>query len=600
MNSKTTGIWFLVAAVLALFIFAFQHFLRPVIAGPSLVLPQLNPGLVASIQVIPADAPEISVVRTNGGWYLNKPLFYPGQTAAIESLLDSLQKLVPAPRLTAAEMPKDAETEFGFNKALTLVVEEKNARWQILVGNRTAPGNQVYLRVEGIDGAFVVDADWLKWIPRTVTDWRDTSLVDTLDNNFDSIVLTNNLQGLAIELRRDPTNHLWRMLRPLSARADTEHINMMLQQLQNARVSKFITDDPKAELSTYGLRPAEMDLWLGNQTNLLTGLHFGQSVPDEAAQIFARRAEWDAVVETAKDPLAPWFGAVNSFRDTNLFELNSFPTEIELRFAGTNDNFVLRWRGTNNWAIVGAKYPADAGSSVKFIKDLLNLHVAEFVKDVVTPADWATYGLDHPSEQIILRATAGDTNPLVQLDFGNSVSNKIFVRRGDEPFIYAITWPDFRQLPDRAWELRDHHIWDFSTNDVAKVTVHQNGKTRELIRNGINEWSLAVGSNGSIEGAEIEQAVQQLSQLRARDWLGVNLTDPEQLGFMPGNLEITVELKDGKKFTVDFGPAINNSQGVAQTATAMVTLDGERWAFVMSPEIYLFVSTYLTIPPNVP
>ena len=63
----------------------------------------------------------------------------------------------------------------------------------------------------------------------------------------------------------------------------------------------------------------------------------------------------------------------------------------------------------------------------------------------------------------------------------------------------------------------------------------------------------------------------------------------------PGNLQITVELKDGEKFSVDFGTPISN-----QTALAAVTLDGERWAFVFPPVLYQFVVTYLTIPANIP
>ncbi|HXE42315.1 MAG TPA: hypothetical protein VN516_04755, partial [Candidatus Baltobacteraceae bacterium] len=94
----------------------------------------------------------------------------------------------------------------------------------------------------------------------------------------------------------------------------------------------------------------------------------------------------------------------------------------------------------------------------------------------------------------------------------------------------------------------------------------------------------------------IEQAVQQLCQLSALDWLGVNYDHPEELGFAPDNLEVAVELKDGKKYAVNFGVPVPSKQ----SGTAMVTLDGDRWAFVMSPEIYQFVSFYLTIPTNVP
>src|SRR5882672_6366935 len=133
MNSKTTGIWFVVAAALGIFIFAFEHYVHFVVPAQAGILPRLRSDAVTSVQVIPSGAPEICVARTNGNWILTKPLFYPGQSAAIEALLDALQKLVPAPRISADEMRehKNAETEFGFaTSQLSLVIESDNQRWQ--------------------------------------------------------------------------------------------------------------------------------------------------------------------------------------------------------------------------------------------------------------------------------------------------------------------------------------------------------------------------------------------------------------------------------------------------------------------------------------
>ena len=169
----------------------------------------------------------------------------------------------------------NADAEFGFdNPQFSLVIEAGGQRWQLLVGNKTAPGDQVFLRVVGVDGAFVADAGWLKFIPRSANDWRDTALVDAEQNDFDSIVLTNGAK--VIELHRDATNHLWRMTRPLQARADGERITGALQQLQTARVTQFVTDDPKADLTAFGLQPADLDLWLGHGTNFATAIHARQ------------------------------------------------------------------------------------------------------------------------------------------------------------------------------------------------------------------------------------------------------------------------------------------------------------------------------------
>ena len=82
------------------------------------------------------------------------------------------------------------------------MVEAGDQRWQLQVGNKTAPGDQVFLRVVGTDGAFVTDADWLKYLPRSADDWRDTALVDFNGSAPDWIVLTNGTKVIELHRRR--------------------------------------------------------------------------------------------------------------------------------------------------------------------------------------------------------------------------------------------------------------------------------------------------------------------------------------------------------------------------------------------------------------
>jgi hypothetical protein len=596
MNSKTTGIWFAIAAALFALIYIFQHFLRPAVPESSALLPELRPSAVTSVQVIPSGALEIRADRTNGAWLLTKPIVYPAQPAAIEALLDALQKLTFATRIGAAELRNhhNADTEFGFDPPrISLVIETGGQRRQLLVGNKTPPGDQVFLRVVGMDGAFVADADWLKFRPGSANDyWRDTALVDANNNGLDWIVLTNGTK--AIELRRDATNHFWRMIRPFPARADADHITDALQRLQTARVTQFVTDNPKADLTAFGLQPADLDLWFGHGTNFVSALHIGKSLTNDPAQVFARRGDWAVIVTTAREPLLPWRGSVNDFRDSHLLELTAPVAEIEVQ---DQTNFTLQRQSSNEWRIAGEKFPVDAENVQLFIKTLAGLRVAEFVKDVVTAPDLPAYGLATPTRQITLRSAAGDTNGvIVRLSFGTNQNNEVFVRRADEDFVYAVTAEDFNRLPEAAWEFRERRIWNFTEGDVAQITIHQNGKTRQIVRNGPNKWSFAAGSQGIINPPAIEETAHRLGELTVAGWVGRNVTEPEKFGLKPEILSITVELKNGSKSSVDFGAELPSSQ----TALAAATLDGERWAFVFPPVLYQFVLNYLTIPANVP
>lgn len=594
MNSKNTLIWLVVAAVLFGFIFVFEHFFRPAPVEPPAILADLQPAAVTSVQVIPANALEIRADRTNDTWLLTKPIMYPAQPAAIEALLAALQKLTPAIRISAGELREQhsAESDYGFDTPqVSLVIEAGDQRWQLKVGNKTAPGDQVFLRIVGTDGAYVTDADWLKYLPRSVDDWRATALVDFGDSAPDSIILTNGTK--VIQLQRNATNHLWQMTRPLVARADSSRITEALQHLQTAQVSQFVTDNPRADLTAFDLQPAELDLWIGHGTNFVAALHAGKSATNDSSLVYARREGWSTVTTTAKDPLSPWLGTVNDFRDPFLLELSAPVAEIEVR--GTN-HFTLQRQDTNGWRLVGEKFPVDAGSVQQFIRLLAGLRVAEFVKDVVTTPDLPAYGLAAPSWQITLFSAVDDTNTVIaQLLFGTVQTNEVFVRRADEDSVYAVSLEDFNQLPEAGWELRERQIWNFSEADVARITIRQNGKTRQLVHNGLNQWSLGPGSQGIIVPAAIEETAHQFGQLAAAAWLARNPADPKKFGLKPGNLSITFELKNGGQHTVDFGLA------GTQTALAAVTLDGgEQWVFVFPPALYQFVLSYLSIPENVP
>jgi len=600
MNSKTTGIWFLIAAALFAFVFFWERHLNAP-AEDTHILSGLRPAAVTRVQVIPAGSPEICADRTNGSWLLTRPVAYPAQPAAVEMLLDALQKLTFATRFSAGELRlhPNAGTEYGFDSPqFSLVVEAGDQRWQLRVGNKTAPGDQVFLLVVGEAGAYVADADWLKTIPRMANDWRDTALVDA-GAAFDGIVLTNNARGIVIELHRDPTNHLWRMLRPLQARADGERITDALQKLYSARIAQFVTDSPQADLSAYGLQPADLDVWLDRGTNFVAAFQVGKSPTNDPARVYVRREDWNAIATTAREPLLPWRGSVNDFRDPHLLELTAPVAEIVVQGANRQENFTLQRHGSNDWALVGEKFPADAENAQLFIKLLAGLPIAEFVKDVVTPPDLQAYGLAAPTRQITLRSAIGDTNAVIaQLLFGSTQTNEIFVRRADEDFIYGVSLAKYGQLPEFGWEFRDRRIWHFDETNVASILLRENGKTWQLLHNGVNQWSLAPGSQGMIMPAAVEETAHRLGELTAAGWVARDISpvDLEKVGWTTNSLQLTVELKDGTKETVDR----IREYPEAQTALAAVTLDGERWAFVFPPPLYQFVLSYLTIPANVP
>ena len=597
MKSKSTILWFIVAATLAAAIWLLDTYFKPAPMGEKALFTGLRTDKVSGIQVIPGGAREISVIHSNKTWMVERPIIYPAQTAAIDGLLSALEKLTPVMSFTAGEMSghKNPDAEFGFdNPQFTLDISAGEQTWHMRVGNKTAPGDGVYVRLVGAPGAYVTDTTWLQFLPHDVNDWRDTTLVDVPDT-LDRLVVTNGAQ--AIDLQRDPVTHLWHMVSPISARANNMRIVTALQQLRTASVSRFVNDDPKTDMTTYGLEPAALDIWLGLGTNLMTAIHTGKEVTGAPGEVFARRQGLTAVVTTPKAPLSPWLGTINDFRDPNLVELTAPVAEIEMR---GEHNFTLQSRGSNVWTEAGEKFPVDFSRVIMLIKTLAGLQTTNFVQDVVTASGLQNYGLaPKPSRQITLRSEVGDTNhAIVQLLFGTETNGQYYVKRGDEPYVYGLQSAGLGLLSLSGDYYRDPQIWNFSETNVAGLTLHQNGKTRQLVRNGTNDWSLASGSQGAINSPAVEETVHDLGTLSSAGWIGRQFNDADEIGLTTNSLSVTINFKSGEKYTVTFGKEVQSPQ--ASTALSVVTLEGERWAFVFPYKLCQLVAEYLTIRADAP
>ena len=152
-----------------------------------------------------------------------------------------------------------------------------------------------------------------------------------------------------------------------------------------------------------------------------------------------------------------------------------------------------------------------------------------------------------------------------------------------------------QRLPSAAFQFRERRIWAFTEEQVTNVTIRQNGKVRQLLRQGTNAWSLAPGSQGIINDLAVEEAVHQLGELAAVAWVALGEQSLAGLGFKPDGLQLEVQLKSGDKLSIRFGGTAPSQLTYAATALA-----GQTWVFECPPAVSELAQAYLTIPANVP
>jgi hypothetical protein len=227
---------------------------------------------------------------------------------------------------------------------------------------------------------------------------------------------------------------------------------------------------------------------------------------------------------------------------------------------------------------------------------LNRVEIQDFVKDVVT--DFKAYGLDPPKRRIILKggpAAPGSTNRfLAQLEFGFVQDDIVYARRSDENSVYAIKRGDVARFPSAAWQLRDRRVWSFPPSQLARVTIRQHGRTREIVRNAAGNWTLAARSEGIINPASTEETLTHLADLRAEVWTARGEDQRARFGFTDTGHKITLELKNGDKpvtYAVEFG-----TNAPSAFRYALVTLDGQPYIFEFPFALGFEVMRDLSLP----
>jgi len=334
-------------------------------------------------------------------------------------------------------------------------------------------------------------------------------------------------------------------------------------------------------------------------------LQFGRSPTNHPDLVFARRGGSPGLVTVPREPLAPWRVKSEDLRDRHLVTL---PRAVDLLEVRGPEAFTVQRQGSNAWRVLPQDWPADTALVEELLGALTAWQVSQFVKDVVAPPELEKYGLATPARQVALKSStpggrAGTNAPLCELDFGGAQEDKTFVRRRDEDSVYAVKTAELDRLPTAAFQLRERRIWSFSENDVARLTIQQRGKARQLVRQGTNSWSLAPGSQGIINEFAVEEATHRLGELSAAAWVARLPVAAQaggeptlaRCGFTTNSLTLTVELKSGDKLSTSFGGTAPSRFTYAHTALA-----GEVWVFESPPAVSELVRSYLTIPADVP
>ena len=609
MNSSTTRWLLALAAGLFVFIVFFER-RTPGTAvqadRETRLYADLVPAEVSSLEYTRGTNLLFRLERAGENWQYRVPFVYPAVNGGVDHLLEALVALRSQSRVTPGEVLAQTNrlAAFGLNPpTAALAFHRGGRRTELRFGAATALGSQVYLQIVGQADLMAIDRGFLDHLPATANDWRDPALLSPTGSAFDRIAVRPGTNGF--ELARNPTNQVWRLVKPLSTAANSPKLQFLLRELEQARVTRFVNDDPGADLETYGLRPPERELVFSRDTNDLATLQIGRSPTNAPGEIFVRRAETSNVVAVARNLIEPWLADFREFCDRRLVVFK--PDLVERIEVSADQAFALQHLGSNQWQIVEPyAAPADQVLVLEFLENLAEMQFSRYEREVAT--DFTPYGLTPPRREFTLRGAAaktpaGATNPvLAGLDIGLPVPNEqgaaFYARRLPENAVVTAFVSD--RLPRAAFELRDHRLWSFTTNQIATITVEQFGVTRKLLRLGPVQWVVAGATNAPVDelhNVTLEEAADRLGGLRAERWVARGEDQLGRFGFTTVDHQVTVELLAGTnpgRHVIRFG-----RRAPGGGVYAAVQLDGqpEPVIFGCPASLYEFVLSDLSIPP---
>src|SRR5882757_887838 len=240
MNFRGLIVAVVVLATLGGFLYWSQHHKAaeesaavPASTAPAIV--KINPADVSQL-VIKQKEP-VTLKKTNGQWQITEPKPYPADQEAVAGVLSTLSGL-NADRIV--EEKASDRKQYGLDPAqVELDIGVKGGTRQLLLGDDTPTGGNVYAALATDPRVFTVASYQKSSLAKSLNDLRDKSLVTLSADKVSRVELMKKGEDLEFDRTKDD----WQILKPASSPADSAAVNALVSTLTNARMDLNTTTD---------------------------------------------------------------------------------------------------------------------------------------------------------------------------------------------------------------------------------------------------------------------------------------------------------------------------------------------------------------------
>ena len=521
---------------------------------------------VQQVEIAFADAAyqNLKLVKdTTGNWRLTSPFQADADGEKVNQMLDDILNKRVKQTLDVTEL-----TQYGLDTpsiTLSLWTGEDSPTATFLIGKK-AINFSVYVKEKSEVHIFLIESSALDDLTKSPTDLRDRSVIKFNPETVSSIQFEHTDAGSASRSstinceKRDGT---WHVIHPLEAKADAQEIETLLSELRSLKVSTFEADgaDTKARLEKSGLDDPRIQVELTDGDNTYT-LDIGSIVPSEndtQGRVYVKASVYqDAVYTVAEDIYHLLNKSVFDLRDKRVIDFQRTDT-IRIEIKQDTETTICTKNFDSTWELQTptGKIKADAEAVDDLLFGVDSLEAAAFVDD--STGNLASYGLATPSIKVTF-TQRGEEEPTVLRIGDYTQDGTVYVKAEQSTQVSRVK----RTLIDKiaqgtAW-LRDKQVLSFHIDATIRLTSTVAGETPFTCQRLGTNWRLTAPVREDANNAEVNAIIYELDDLMADAFVGSKSTPTDTAtGFDKPNVQLTIELRNQKVYTLQVGNQANAS-----------------------------------------
>ncbi|MGP0565866.1 MULTISPECIES: DUF4340 domain-containing protein [unclassified Nitrospina] len=358
-------------------------------------------------------------------------------------------------------------------------------------------------------------------------------------------------RGDAVTRIRRLDQNAWQIEEPVQAKASRSAIDQLLYELETARHSRIVEDNP-TNLAPFGLDTPPLVATVFLKSGEKLSLQLGHASPIGHAH-YVKVGGTSTVYLSGLDARVIDKSA-NDLRDRSLFEFQTADVQgYTLHYQQetqtvTKENDAWRLSGKVNGL-------ADSDEVLNFLSSVQSADTVEFIDEEPDALD--IYGLESP-RIVFTVLLGGKEERTLTLRVGNEhKKGQHYAQLSETGNVFTVGQPLVTTLSRNAVTFLDKKLLTFEEKEIASITLKNHGETVILQRQdgkkdgGGSAWVLIQPENEAVNPAAINSLLFDLKDVRVKEFVEASRLD--LFGLENPAQVLTVQAEGGQTVSIRLG-----------------------------------------------